>query len=803
MSPSLAVKAGTQAGLIERERELGLIADVLGAASRGDGALVLVEGEAGIGKSALLAAAGERAAAAGLAVLAARGQDAEREFPFGGCLQLFERVLAEPARRERLLVGAAELARPLLAAPESGAAADAPSDADRIFGLLHGLYWLTANLADDAALLLLVDDAQWLDEPTLRFLRYLAVRIDELPVAVLVARRSGEPAHEQLAALAAEPSCPRIVPAPLTGTGVAAIVRAALAEAEPAFCDACAEHTGGNPLYVVELVGAIREAAMAGRADEGARVADLHPRAVSTSVLARVARRGRDATELARAVAIAGDGTSLGRASALAALDLAAGAAAADALAEAGVVRAGEPLGFVHPLVREAVYDDIPPASRAVRHGEAARLLHGEGADPELVSSQLLRAPGSGERWAVEQLRIAARTGAGSRRPGGRHPLPRAGARAALPALAAAGLLAECALAARLTGAPDALDRLEQAIELTTDGVERARLLKTMGQALLDLGRMVDAAAAFERGLEELAATDAQEPELLATLRAGVEICGATDRPAPARSTPWTARSANASRATRASGRCWPSWPSSAGWRSRRRATRCARSRSAPSATGRPSWTGTARGRPCSWSSRSGCARSTRPVIRVSEAGARGRAPEGVGARARERLACPCQRRATAPDGCRRRWPTPRRRATPRASAGSSTSRPRARSWPRPCSTGARSTPPRTRSTSRTPTSDGEPAARTSTSSRHGRGSPSCSTVRRMPSTASAPAMAWRARGERATRRSTRGVPVRRSRRCASGERDEALRFAAAELDRRARVGSAARRSGSHCAPRA
>ena len=122
MSPSLAVKAGADAGLVERERELGLIGELLGGASRGRGALVLVEGEAGIGKSALLAAAAERARTGGLTVLAARGQDAEREFAFGGCLQLFERVLAEPARGERLLVGAAELVRPLLAAPEAGAA---------------------------------------------------------------------------------------------------------------------------------------------------------------------------------------------------------------------------------------------------------------------------------------------------------------------------------------------------------------------------------------------------------------------------------------------------------------------------------------------------------------------------------------------------------------------------------------------------------------------------------------------------------------------------------------------------------
>ncbi len=525
MSPSLAVKAGTGAGLVERERELGLIDELLGGASSGRGALVLIEGEAGIGKSALLAAAAERARAGGLRVLAARGQDAEREFAFGGCLQLFERLLNEPARGGRLLVGAAELVRPLLAAPEP-AAGGAPSDSDRIFGLLHGLYWLTANLADDEPLLLVVDDAQWLDEPTLRFLRYLAVRIDELPVALLVAWRSGEVVHEQLFALAAGPGRPRIELAPLTGSGVAAIVRRALAEAEPRFCDTCAELTGGNPLYVVELVGAIREASMAGRADEGSRVAELRPRAVSASVLARVARRGQDALELARAVAIAGEGTSVGRASTLAGLDPAAGTVVADALAEAGVLRPGEPLGFVHPLVREAVYDDIPAAARARRHGEAARLLHEVGANPELVSAQLLRASASGEGWAVEQLRIAARRALDRGVPGaaGRY-LGRA-LEEPCPRPLRAELLAECASAARLTGAADALELLEQAIELTADCVERARLLIVMGQALLDLGRMIDAAEAFERGLAELAATAAQAPELQATLRAGVEICG-------------------------------------------------------------------------------------------------------------------------------------------------------------------------------------------------------------------------------------------------------------------------------------
>jgi len=371
-----------------------------------------------------------------------------------------------------------------------------------------------------------VDDAQWLDEPTLRFLRYLAVRIEDLPVALIVAWRSGEPSHEQLDALAVQPGTARIRPAPLTGAGVAAIVQAAVAGAEPPFCATCAELTRGNPFYVVELVGAITAAAMAGRADEGARIADLRPQAVAASVHARVARRGPEAVELARAIAIAGDGAGLGRASELASLDLASAAAAVDALAEAGVLTGSEPPAFVHPLVREAVYDDIPAADRARRHADVAQLLHGEGADPELVSSQLLRSGSVGERWAIEALRAAARRALdrGVPEAAGRY-LARALEERPVRALRAE-LLAECALAARLTGAPDALELLEQAIELTEDRIERAELLKTMGQALLDLGRMQDAAAAFERGLDGLVEHGDQAPELRATLRAGVEICG-------------------------------------------------------------------------------------------------------------------------------------------------------------------------------------------------------------------------------------------------------------------------------------
>jgi DNA-binding CsgD family transcriptional regulator len=523
----VSVATGTEARLLERDPELALIEERLENASHGRGGLLLVRGSAGIGKSSLLGSAEQRARAGGLTVLRARGHDAEREFAFGGCLQLFERILAEPSRSERLLVGAAELARPLLGAegldPPAG---DPPEGPDRIFGVLDGLFWLTANLADEGPLLIAVDDAHWLDEPSLRFLRYLAVRIDELPVALLVAWRLGEPssARRQLEELQGQRAAPCLELRPLSEPGVAAMVRQGLAEAEPEFCQACAELTGGNPFYVGELVGAIKRAGIAGRAEDSARLAGVRPRAVGTSVLARIGRHGDDALGLARAVAIAGDGVSLARASALASLDPAVARDAAAALAEAAVLEAGDPLGFVHPLVREAVYDDIPPALRARRHGEAARLLHGERADPEQVASQLLRASALGEPWAIDVLRVAARRALDRGVPAAAtRYLRRALEERPAPVLRAE-LLAECGTAARVTGEPDALGLLEQAVELSADPVARGRLLAAAGQALLDQGLLPAAAETFSRGLAELEEGEVSAPELRAKLWAGREL---------------------------------------------------------------------------------------------------------------------------------------------------------------------------------------------------------------------------------------------------------------------------------------
>ena len=105
--------------------------------------------------------------------LSARGGELERELPFGVVRQLLEPVVAAAGDDERdaLLAGAAALAKPVLFAADPEAVAE-PS-----FSALHGLYWLTINLADAGPLLLSVDDAQWADLASLRWLIYLARRL--------------------------------------------------------------------------------------------------------------------------------------------------------------------------------------------------------------------------------------------------------------------------------------------------------------------------------------------------------------------------------------------------------------------------------------------------------------------------------------------------------------------------------------------------------------------------------------------------------------------------------------------------
>jgi DNA-binding NarL/FixJ family response regulator len=400
--------------LLEREGELGELQSALEDARDGRGRLVLVEGPAGIGKTRLLEAARETAGRTGMQVLHARGTELERDFPFALVRQLFEPVLhaAGEANRDELLDGAAGLAGPVVGIEAGASVGAAEPLADPSFAILNALYWLTSNLAESDPILLAVDDAHWADQPSLRFFRFLLTRLEDLALLLALAARPSEPGAqaELLAQLTTDPATRVVRPPALSKDAVSEMVRAGLASnAHDDFCVACHEATAGNPFMLGELIRELAADGSSGTAGEAVRVRQVAPATIGHAVLVRLARLPEDAQQLARAVAILGDDAEPRQTAALAGLDRDAAAEAADALATVGILEAGRPLRFVHPLVRNAVYADLPSAERSAAHRAAARLLEHEGAQPERIAVHLLAADPDDDSAVVETLNAAAR----------------------------------------------------------------------------------------------------------------------------------------------------------------------------------------------------------------------------------------------------------------------------------------------------------------------------------------------------------------------------------------------------------
>lgn len=239
-------------GLLERDAELAAVEGLISAASRG-GRLLAIEGPAGIGKSSLMAETRARGQQAGMRVLGARGSELERAFSYGVVRQLFEPFLARLRAEERaeLFAGAATLATPLFD-PAQLAAEPA---ADVSLATLHGLYWLTANVATHQPLLLAVDDLHWCDLSSLRWLTYLLPRMEGLGLLVVVGLRPAEPGEDPalLSQIVSDPLATVVRPAPLSAEAATRLVRESLApDADDAFCAAFHEQTGGNPLLLRE-----------------------------------------------------------------------------------------------------------------------------------------------------------------------------------------------------------------------------------------------------------------------------------------------------------------------------------------------------------------------------------------------------------------------------------------------------------------------------------------------------------------------------------------------------------------------
>jgi DNA-binding CsgD family transcriptional regulator len=387
--------------LLEREEEIEQFRVALAEIDSGSGGAISIPAGAGLGKTRLLREFRRSAGEAGLNVLSARATELERDFPFAMVRQLFESQLADlrPEQHSEIFEGA-HAARGALGLRASAEGTDDP------FAVLHGLYWVTAALAEQSPLLLAIDDMHWADSGSLDYVNFLLPRLEELPVLLVITLRPDEPGSPpSLNMVLADPAIRRLSLAPLGPEATNELLADELKQPpDPAFGVACHEVSGGNPFMLSELARSLLAQEIDPTAARVDAVLDQAPEQISRMVLSRIARLPAEAIQVARSLAVLGDGSDLSLLAAMDGNDPEMTQRLADQLRASAIFDTGSPPRFAHPLVRNAIYADMALGERSRAHAHAAAILRKREADPEKVASQLLATEAAGNEATVETL---------------------------------------------------------------------------------------------------------------------------------------------------------------------------------------------------------------------------------------------------------------------------------------------------------------------------------------------------------------------------------------------------------------
>ncbi|AZM58812.1 MULTISPECIES: ATP-binding protein [unclassified Streptomyces] len=416
-------RAASSASLWERDEEVAAIeeaVDTLCADRSSPGGLLLLRGEAGLGKTALLAETRHIAEQRGCTVWSARGGETLRSVPFNVVRQLLQPALVSmlPEEAREYLGDWYDIAGPALGIANPGDRHPDPQ------GVCEGLVAAVRRLARrDWPLVLLIDDAHWADQETLHWLAAFAERLSDLSVLVVVARRPGEisgPGARHLDAVAAAADRPVATLSALTPDAAAGLTRATLGEnADAAFCREVWAVTAGNPYETVELLAKVQDSELEPVEAHAGELRDLNRSARGGGLVARLEQLGIDATRFAWAAAILGSDITVDLVAELATLGRDDAVRCAELLRSARILTAPDPaatggtsaadLEFVHPLIATAVYNSIPDALRRAMHGIAARIVTDSGRGAASAARHLLEVHPDDDEELVRQLREAAR----------------------------------------------------------------------------------------------------------------------------------------------------------------------------------------------------------------------------------------------------------------------------------------------------------------------------------------------------------------------------------------------------------
>jgi DNA-binding CsgD family transcriptional regulator len=393
----------TQPGaLVGRDNELTLLSGLLREVSRGRGCSVLIEGEPGIGKSALVRSVTTRAPEAGCEVFWGVGDELGQELPLLPFLDALR--VREPSANSRrsTIVG-------LL---RGEIAADRGTDVSA--AIAEQLLALVAEQCAARPAILVIDDLQWADKASLMLWGRLARLASQVPL-LLIGMMRPVPLREDLLALRRlVGDAGRLALAGLSEVAAADLV-ATLAGGKPdGDLLELAAGAAGNPLYLTELVAALIRGSRLTVSEAG--VAELAsgsaPESLSAAIADRLGFVAGPVREVLRAAALLGMDFAVPDLAVVLGRQVPDLIPAVDEACAAGVLTvSGTCLEFRHPLIRAALYDEMRAPVRAAWHADAGRALAEAGAPPDRVARQLLHAIGEAgdaagpmDEWILDWL---------------------------------------------------------------------------------------------------------------------------------------------------------------------------------------------------------------------------------------------------------------------------------------------------------------------------------------------------------------------------------------------------------------
>nr|WP_229897996.1 AAA family ATPase [Streptomyces finlayi] len=403
--------------LIERDAELDSATkalDALCATPAPRGGVLLFRGEAGIGKTALLAEIQRRARERGCAVWSARGGETVASVAFHVVRHLLQPALAgasETTTRELLGEWHSSLARALgIHPPGSDVQADP-------LGVRDGLDALIDTLAErHHPLVLVVDDLQWSDLETLRWLVPFAARTDAPPVLLVAAYRINEADGETATLLRELDTTVRrrgtdVLLGPLSPPGTALFARRVLGEhADDPFCREVWAVTGGNLFETVALVARAKAQELEPVERTAGELRPLMATERPEGLMERLKAKGGHTLSFAFAVAVLESDVSLKQAAKVVKISVGEAVECAQWLRDARILKGeDEHLEFVHPTIATAVNEAVPTWVRLARYGIVAEVLLEDGRGAAAASRYLMDVPPEANADLVEQMRDAHR----------------------------------------------------------------------------------------------------------------------------------------------------------------------------------------------------------------------------------------------------------------------------------------------------------------------------------------------------------------------------------------------------------